>query len=63
MEIKELYKRSNIVENKKLFSAFGLPLGVAFGACIENMGMHAIGIPLGMLIAMTIGSYMNKKAF
>lgn len=44
-------------------SAFGLPLGVAFGASLGNMGLLAIGIPIGMLFGLAIGSYMDKKAF
>jgi hypothetical protein len=44
-------------------SAFGIPLGVAFGTSLGNMGLLGIGIPIGMVIGMAIGSGMDKKAF
>jgi hypothetical protein len=44
-------------------AAFGLPLGVAFGASVGNMGLLAIGLPIGMVIGMAVGSGMDKKAF
>ncbi len=44
-------------------SAFGIPLGVAFGTSLWNMGLLGIGIPIGMVIGMAIGSGMDKKAF
>lgn len=43
-------------------SAFGIPLGVAFGSSFGNMGYIGIGIPLGLLIGMVIGAEMDKKA-
>lgn len=43
-------------------SAFGIPMGVSFGASFNNMSFIGIGIPLGMLIGMAIGSGMDKKA-
>lgn len=43
-------------------SAFGIPLGVAFGASLGNMGLLGIGIPIGMVFGMAIGSGMDKKA-
>lgn len=42
---------------------FGLPLGVAFGASIGNMGLLGIGLPIGIVIGMAVGSGMDKKAF
>jgi hypothetical protein len=39
-------------------AAFGIPLGVAFGTSIGNMGLLGIGLPIGM----AIGSGMDKKA-
>jgi len=44
-------------------SAFGIPLGVAFGASLGNMAFLGIGIPIGMVIGMAVGDGMDKKAF
>lgn len=44
-------------------SAFGVPIGVAFGASLGNMAFLAIGIPIGMSIGIAIGTSMDKKAF
>jgi hypothetical protein len=44
-------------------SAFGIPLGVAFGASLGNMAFLGIGIPIGMVIGMAVGAGMDKKAF
>ena len=44
-------------------SAFGLPIGVAFGLSVGNMGLLAIGLPFGMAIGIAVGSKMDKKAF
>ncbi len=43
-------------------SAFGIPLGVVFGATLDNMGFIGIGLPIGMAVGMAIGSGMDKKA-
>ena len=43
-------------------SAFGIPLGVALGASLGNMGFIAIGIPIGMAIGLSVGTSMDKKA-
>lgn len=43
-------------------SAFGVPMGVAFGASLQNMAFIGIGIPVGMIIGMAIGAGMDKKA-
>lgn len=43
-------------------SAFGLPIGVAFGLSMENMGLLGIGLPIGMAIGIALGSKMDKKA-
>ncbi len=43
-------------------SAFGIPMGVSFGASFDNMAYIGIGIPIGMVIGMAIGSRMDKKA-
>lgn len=44
-------------------ATFGIPLGVAFGTTIGNMGLIGIGLPLGMAIGMAVGTGMDKKAF
>ncbi len=43
-------------------SVFGVPMGVAFGASLDNMAFLAIGIPVGMTIGLGIGSGMDEKA-
>ena len=43
-------------------SAFGVPLGVAFGLSIGNLGMLGIALPIGMAIGVVVGSTMDKKA-
>jgi hypothetical protein len=44
-------------------AAFGIPLGVAFGTSLGNMGLLGVGLPIGMVIGMAVGSGMDKKAF
>ncbi len=44
-------------------SAFGISLGVVFGAILGNMAFIGIGLPIGMGIGVAIGSGMDKKAF
>ena len=69
--IKMVEKKHKIVPRnyyKKLWmilgmSAFGLPMGVAFGLIIGNLGMLGIGLPIGMAIGVGVGSIMDKKAF
>jgi hypothetical protein len=43
-------------------SAFGLPMGVAFGISIGNLGMLGLGLPIGMAIGIAKGSAMDEKA-
>ncbi len=43
-------------------SAFGIPLGVAFGASFGNMAFIGIGLPIGMTIGIAVGTAMDKKA-
>ena len=44
-------------------SAFGIPLGVAFGTSLGNMEYIGIGLPIGMAIGIAVGTEMDKKAF
>lgn len=44
------------------FTAFGLPLGVAFGLSVGNIGLIGIGLPIGMVIGALAGMSMDKKA-
>lgn len=41
-------------------SAFGLPIGAAFGYLMKNMGLLGIDLPIGM--GTGVGSYLDKKA-
>lgn len=43
-------------------SAFGLPIGVAFGLSMGNIALLGIGLPIGMAIGIGVGSTMDKKA-
>ena len=43
-------------------SAFGVPIGVAVGVSIGNMGMIGFGIPIGMAIGTAVGVRLDRKA-
>lgn len=43
-------------------AAFGIPLGVAFGAALGNMAFLGIGLPIGLALGIAIGSNMDQKA-
>ena len=43
-------------------AAFGMPLGVAFGVSMGNMGLIGIGLPIGMAIGIAVGLSLDKKA-
>ncbi|KHJ38098.1 hypothetical protein PBAC_16380 [Pedobacter glucosidilyticus] len=44
------------------FTSFGLPIGVAIGLSLGNIGYLGIGLPFGFVIGYAIGSSMDKKA-
>jgi|SRR5690554_32361 len=44
-------------------AAFGIPLGVAFGISMGNMGLLGLGLPIGLAIGIAVGAGMDKKAF
>lgn len=44
------------------FTAIGLPIGVAFGVSLKNLGLLGLGLPIGLAIGSVIGSSMDKKA-
>lgn len=44
------------------FTAFGLPIGMAFGLSVGNIGLMAVGLPIGMAIGALVGGNMDKKA-
>ncbi len=43
-------------------SAFGVPIGVAFGLILDNMAFLGIGLPIGMSIGLAVGSGMDQSA-
>lgn len=43
-------------------SAFGIPLGVAFGASLGNMAFIGTLMPVGMVIGIAVGTVMDNKA-
>lgn len=43
-------------------SAFGIPLGVAFGMSLGNMAFLGIGLPIGLAIGIGVGTGMDAKA-
>lgn len=43
-------------------SAFGIPIGVAFGISIGNLGLLGLGFPIGMGIGVGVGSALDNKA-
>jgi hypothetical protein len=68
--LKKVEKESKIVPKNyyrtlwMLFgiSGFGLPIGVAIGLSIGNIGLLGLGLPIGMAIGLIVGSGMDKKA-
>lgn len=41
---------------------FGVPLGIAFGLAVDNLGLLGIGLPIGMCIGIGLGAVMDSKA-
>jgi hypothetical protein len=68
--IKLLEKRHKIVPKNYYrnlwlilgMTIFGLPIGVAIGMSLGNMGLLGIGLPIGMAVGIGVGSMMDKKA-
>ncbi len=43
-------------------SAIGLPIGIALGIALQQMGLMGAGVPFGMAVGIAIGSVLDKKA-
>lgn len=43
-------------------ATFGVPIGVAVGTSVGNMGMMGVGISMGFAIGIAVGTGMDKKA-
>lgn len=43
-------------------SAFGIPIGVALSASLDNSGLIGIGLPIGLAIGLAVGKSMDDKA-
>lgn len=43
-------------------SVFGIPIGIAFGLSLGNIGLLGIGLPIGMAIGIAVGTFLDKKA-
>jgi len=44
-------------------SVFGLPVGAVISLILGNISYIGIGLPIGMLIGVKFGDYLDKKAF
>ena len=44
-------------------STFGIPIGLALGLSVNNMGLFASGLPIGMGLGIGVGALIDKKAF
>ncbi len=68
--VKFLEKKHKIVPKKYYqtlwmvlgMSAFGVPMGVAFGLMMGNLGLLGIGLPIGMGVGIGVGTYLDKRA-
>ena len=43
-------------------ATFGIPMGVAFSASLDNYAFIGIGLPIGMVIGMAIGAKKDEDA-
>lgn len=43
-------------------TAFGLPMGVAFGMSLGNIAFMGIGLPIGLAIGLGVGTGLDRKA-
>ena len=68
--LKQLEKELKIVPKKYYqglwmafgMSSIGLPIGVAFGLSVGNIGLLGIGLPIGLGIGALVGVRKDKKA-
>lgn len=68
--LKVIEKESNLVVKNHYrnlwlvlgMSAFGIPIGVAFGISIGNLGLLGLGFPIGMGIGVAVGTSLDNKA-
>lgn len=44
------------------FTGFGMPIGVAIGLSIGNIGLLGLGLPIGMALGILVGYLLDKKA-
>ena len=42
-------------------SVFGIPMGVVFGASLDNMAFLGLGLPIGMSIGIAVGMSKDKE--
>lgn len=43
-------------------AAFGVPMGIVFGASLGNLAFMGIGLPIGMAIGIAVGTSKDKQA-
>ncbi|MCL6258842.1 hypothetical protein M3O96_07085 [Aquiflexum sp. TKW24L] len=43
-------------------AAFGIPLGVAFGISLGNLGLLGLGLPIGLAMGIAVGTSLDNKA-
>lgn len=68
--LKQVEKEHKIVPKnyyRTIFMLFGmsgicLPIGVAFGLSVGNIGLLGLGLPVGMAVGLAIGMLLDKKA-
>ena len=43
-------------------ASFGVPIGIAIGSALDNMGFMGVGIGMGLPLGLAVGAGMDKKA-